>query len=88
MARECGAAGVRGLLVISAGFAETGAEGASRQRELLEICREHGMRLIGPNCLGVINTDPDVRLNATFASHAPPLAGSASCPRAARWGSR
>jgi acetate---CoA ligase (ADP-forming) len=72
VARECGAAGVKALVVISAGFAETGPEGAARQRELLEACREHGMRLVGPNCLGVINTDPEVRLDATFASHAPP----------------
>ncbi|MBA3808737.1 MAG: GNAT family N-acetyltransferase, partial [Solirubrobacterales bacterium] len=72
VARECAAAGVRGLLVISAGFAESGGEGAERQRELLSICREGGMRLIGPNCLGVINTSPDVRLNATFAERPPP----------------
>ncbi len=52
VARECGAAGVRALLVISAGFAETGAEGAARQRELLEICRESGMRLVGPELPG------------------------------------
>jgi acetyl coenzyme A synthetase (ADP forming)-like protein len=72
VARECGEAGVKGLVVISAGFAETGAEGAALQRELLEACRDHGMRMVGPNCLGVINTDPEVRLDATFASHAPP----------------
>jgi acetate---CoA ligase (ADP-forming) len=72
VARECGAAGVRALLVISAGFAESGAEGDARQRELLGICREAGMRLIGPNCLGVVNTAEDVRLNATFAEHPPP----------------
>jgi acetyl coenzyme A synthetase (ADP forming)-like protein len=67
IARECGAKGVRALVVVSAGFAETGAEGALRQAELLAVCREHGMRLIGPNCLGVLNTDPEVSLNATFA---------------------
>ena len=55
------------LLVISAGFAEAGEEGAERQRELVEVCRDAGMRLIGPNCMGVLNTDPDVSLNATFA---------------------
>jgi acetate---CoA ligase (ADP-forming) len=71
VARACGTAGVRALLVISAGFAETGAPGVERQRELLRICRESGMRLIGPNCLGVFNTAPDVRLNATFAERAP-----------------
>ena len=67
VARECQSAGVRALLVISAGFAETGEEGARRQQELLAICREAGMRLIGPNCLGVLNTATGVRLNATFA---------------------
>ena len=55
-ARECAAKGVKALVVISAGFAETGAEGAARQHELVRICRESGMRLVGPNCLGVLNT--------------------------------
>jgi acetyl coenzyme A synthetase (ADP forming)-like protein len=73
VARDCAAAGVRGLLVISAGFAETGDDGRGRQRELVAVCRSSGMRLIGPNCLGVLNTAPEVRLNATFAPHqAPP----------------
>ena len=70
-ARECADAGVRSLLVISSGFAEAGAEGAARQRELLEVCRDAGIRIVGPNCLGVLNTSPRVRLNATFA---PPAA--------------
>jgi acetate---CoA ligase (ADP-forming) len=65
-ARECAAKGVRALVVISAGFAETGPEGTQRQRQLLALCRESGMRLIGPNCLGIVNTDPQVRLDATF----------------------
>lgn len=72
IARECTEAGVRALLVISAGFTESGEEGAARQRELLSICREGGTRLIGPNCLGVINTAPEVRLNATFTERPPP----------------
>jgi acetyl coenzyme A synthetase (ADP forming)-like protein len=72
VARACGAAGVRALLVISAGFAEAGAEGTRRQQELLAICRDAGMRLIGPNCFGVINTADGVRLDTTFAAHAPP----------------
>jgi acyl-CoA synthetase (NDP forming) len=71
VARQCAGAGVRALLVISAGFAEAGAEGARRQDELLSICRDAGMRLIGPNCLGVLNTAPEVRLDATFAARAP-----------------
>jgi acetyl coenzyme A synthetase (ADP forming)-like protein len=66
IARDCVAKGVHALVVISAGFAETGAEGAARQRELLRTCRAGGIRLVGPNCLGVANTDPAVRLNASF----------------------
>jgi acetate---CoA ligase (ADP-forming) len=75
-ARQCAAKGVRALVVISAGFAETGPDGAERQAQLLAACREAGMRLIGPNCLGVLNTDPDVRLHGTFGPTAP-LAGRA-----------
>ena len=70
-ARDCGAAGVRSLVVISAGFAEAGVDGVARQRELLEVCREHGMRLVGPNCLGVLNTAAGVGLNATFMPRMP-----------------
>ncbi len=70
-ARECAAAGTRALVVVSAGFAEVGGKGVARQRELLSICREAGMRLVGPNCLGVLSTAPDVRLDATFAGAAP-----------------
>ncbi|HEX3202867.1 MAG TPA: GNAT family N-acetyltransferase, partial [Actinomycetes bacterium] len=73
-AEECAAAGVRALVVLSAGFAETGPEGAQRQAQLLRVCREAGMRLIGPNCLGVVNTNPNVRLDATFGP-AMPLPG-------------
>jgi acetate---CoA ligase (ADP-forming) len=72
VARECGEKGVRGLVVISAGFAETGSEGATLQRELVDVCRASGMRLIGPNCMGVVNTDPAVQLNGTFATTWPP----------------
>ena len=71
VAEDCGRKGVRALVVISAGFAETGDEGRVRQRELLRICRMTGMRLIGPNCMGIINTDKEVRLDATFAPHVP-----------------
>jgi acyl-CoA synthetase (NDP forming)/RimJ/RimL family protein N-acetyltransferase len=71
-ARDCVAKGVRAVVVISAGFAEAGPAGEVRQRELLEICRAGGMRLVGPNCLGVLNTDPAVALNATFAPAQPP----------------
>ena len=68
VARECAAAGVKALLVFSSDFAETGAKGARRQHELLDVCRSAGIRIVGPNCMGVLNTSPNVRLNATFAS--------------------
>ena len=71
IARECGEKGVKGLLVISAGFAEVGDEGASRQRELLEVARAFGMRIVGPNCMGLMNTHPSFRLNASFSPNAP-----------------
>ncbi|HET7516924.1 MAG TPA: acetate--CoA ligase family protein [Actinomycetes bacterium] len=71
MAKECAAKGVRAMVVVSAGFAETGSEGAQRQRELLAVCRAAGMRLIGPNCLGIVNTDAQVRLDATFGPTVP-----------------
>jgi acetyl coenzyme A synthetase (ADP forming)-like protein len=72
VARECGAAGVRAIVVLSAGFADAGPQGAQRQRELLAICRETGMRLVGPDCLGLLNADPGVRLHATVAGAMPP----------------
>lgn len=69
---QCGRKGVKGIVVISAGFGETGAEGIERQNRLLETARSYGMRLIGPNCMGLINTDSQVNLNATFSSVYPP----------------
>ncbi len=72
VARECAARGVRALVVLTAGFRESGPEGAERERELLEICRDGGIRLIGPNCLGVLNTDPEHGFDATFAPGTPP----------------
>jgi acetyl coenzyme A synthetase (ADP forming)-like protein len=71
-ARGCGRKGVRALVVVSAGFAEVGEDGRARQRDLLRVCREFGMRLIGPNCMGIMNVAPDVRLNATFGPDVPP----------------
>lgn len=59
--RDCAAAGVRAIVVLSAGFGEAGTEGRARTEELLGICRDGGMRLVGPNCAGVSNTDPAVR---------------------------
>ncbi|HAM41357.1 MAG TPA: GNAT family N-acetyltransferase [Candidatus Omnitrophica bacterium] len=69
---ECAARGVRALIVISAGFSEVGAEGRALQQRVVEAARGAGMRLIGPNCLGVINTDPSVRMNASFSPWYPP----------------
>jgi acetate---CoA ligase (ADP-forming) len=70
-ARQCAAKGVRALVVISAGFAEIGPDGAELQRQLVEVCRQAGMRLVGPNCMGVINTAEGVNLDATFAPDKP-----------------
>lgn len=72
VAWQCARKGVRALVVISAGFAEAGEEGRARQEELLRVCRATGMRLVGPNCMGIVHTDPEVRLNATFAPVLPP----------------
>jgi len=63
----CARRGVAAVIVLSAGFAEHDAVGAARQAALVDTVRSHGMRMVGPNCLGVISTDPAVRLNATFA---------------------
>ncbi len=64
---QCLGAGVGGLVVITAGFAETGEEGAALERALRERVRRAGVRMIGPNCMGVINSDPEVSMNATFS---------------------
>jgi len=72
VAASCGRKGVKALVVISAGFSETGSQGQERQAELLRVCRAAGMRLIGPNCMGIANTDPNVLLDATFAPAVPP----------------
>jgi acetyl coenzyme A synthetase (ADP forming)-like protein len=63
---ECIQKRVRALVVLTAGYAETGPQGRAQQDELLRTVRAHGMRMIGPNCMGILNTAPDVRLNATF----------------------
>lgn len=73
VAEQCGRAGVRGLIVIAAGFREIGAAGAAREAELLKVVRRYGMRLLGPNCLGLIDTR--AKVNASFAGALPP-AGS------------
>jgi len=72
VAASCARKGVKALVVISAGFSETGKEGKARQAELMNVCRGAGMRLIGPNCMGIANTNPAVLLDATFAPGVPP----------------
>lgn len=69
---DCANKGVHGIVVVSAGFAETGEEGRQRQRQLLRLCRSYGLRLIGPNALGIINTAHDVNLNASLSTVMPP----------------
>ncbi|MFG2897535.1 GNAT family N-acetyltransferase [Streptomyces zaomyceticus] len=68
---DCGEHGVQGLVVLSAGYAESGAAGRERQRQLVRQARSYGMRIIGPNAFGIINTTPDVRLNASLAPQMP-----------------
>jgi acetyl coenzyme A synthetase (ADP forming)-like protein len=72
VADECGRKGTRAIIVISDGFKERGPEGEAREEELRDITLGHGMRLVGPNCMGVINTDPAVNLNASFSRIYPP----------------
>lgn len=72
--RQCAQKGIKAAIIISAGFREVGATGLEREKRIKAIAAEAGMRLIGPNCLGVINTAPDVMLNASFA-RAMPAAG-------------
>ena len=74
---DCAAAGVRALVVVTAGFAEADAEGRDLQAKLLERVRGHGMRLVGPNSMGLINTEPGVRLNASVFPDLPPRGGVA-----------
>jgi acyl-CoA synthetase (NDP forming)/GNAT superfamily N-acetyltransferase len=69
---DCAAKGVHGLIVVSSGFAETGEEGRRRQRQLVGLARSYGLRLIGPNCLGVINTAVEYSLNASLSTLMPP----------------
>jgi acetyltransferase len=64
---ECGKKGIKGLIVITAGFKEVGAEGAALEEQLLEKIKHYGMRMVGPNCMGIINNDGQVQMNATFA---------------------
>jgi acetyl coenzyme A synthetase (ADP forming)-like protein len=69
---DCARAGVRGVVVISSGFAEASEAGRAAEQRLRQLVRSNGMRLVGPNCMGLLNTDPVVSLNATFAPVWPP----------------
>ena len=68
---QCHEKGIKGLCIITAGFKETGAEGAEAEKQLLAKVREYGMRCVGPNCLGVVNTHPDIRMDGCFAESLP-----------------
>ena len=73
--RDCAAAGVHAVVVITAGFAEVSASGQATEQRLRQLVREAGMRMVGPNCMGVLSTNPDVQLNATFSPVFPPAGG-------------
>jgi acetyl coenzyme A synthetase (ADP forming)-like protein len=83
---DCAAIGARAVIVISAGFGEIGAEGRQRQQQLLEKIRGYGMRMVGPNCLGLLNTDPRISLNASFAPNFPPAGNVAFCSQSGALG--
>ncbi len=68
---QCGEKGVKALIVISAGFREIGGDGVEREQRLVEQVKQYNMRMVGPNCMGVFNTAPDVRLDATFSPASP-----------------
>jgi len=69
---ECAHKGVKGVVVLSSGFADIGKDGVERQQRLVKTIRNYGMRMLGPNCMGMINTNPGVNLNATFSPVFPP----------------
>lgn len=77
VAEQVCAAGTRAVVVITAGFAEVGEAGAARERALVDLFRRHGVRMVGPNCMGVVNADPTVSMNATFARAMPPFGPAA-----------
>jgi len=74
---QCGRKRVKGIVTITAGFREVGGAGALLEAKVKKALRRYGMRMVGPNCMGVINTHPDVRLNATFAAARPERGGAA-----------
>jgi acyl-CoA synthetase (NDP forming) len=72
----CGRKGVKGLVVITAGFKEGGEAGAAMEQRVLDIAHRYGMRMVGPSCTGVINTDPAVRLQGSFSATMEPIGGN------------
>ena len=68
---DCHEKGIKGICIISAGFKESGAEGAEAEKQLVAKLKEYGMRCVGPNCLGVVNTAPDIRMDGCFAESLP-----------------
>lgn len=68
---QCHEKGIKGVVIITAGYKETGSEGAQLEKELVEKLHRYGMRAVGPNCMGVLNTDPNIRMNAQFAEDLP-----------------
>jgi acyl-CoA synthetase (NDP forming)/L-amino acid N-acyltransferase YncA len=74
---DAAAAGVRAAVILTAGFGEVGADGGQSQADLVRLARRHGIRIVGPNCLGILNTDPATRLAATFSPTLPPAGGLA-----------
>lgn len=69
--KECAECGVKGVVVITAGFKETGEKGAAVEREIVDVIKKNNMRMVGPNCMGVINMTPDIRLDTSFAPTVP-----------------
>jgi acetyl coenzyme A synthetase (ADP forming)-like protein len=67
----CGRKGVGGLVIVSSHFAEDGSAGAALERDAVQLAHSYGMRVVGPNCFGVLNTDPEISMNATFARDTP-----------------
>lgn len=72
VAEECVRKGLKGMIVMSSGFSDAGPEGAEAERKLIKTARSYGIRLLGPNCMGIINANPEINLNATFSSVFPP----------------
>ncbi len=71
--QECGEKGVKGLVVITAGFREVGGAGIALEQELSDTVQRYGMRMVGPNCMGVLNTSTAISMNGTFAPYMPPI---------------